>query len=163
MRLFQLRDDVILVRHDARLARAVGVLVAAMGIGAAMAGARSVAPRDPWLALVYVGFLLFGGWMTWVAQPSRHHFDGRRREARLEWRRLLGPSRRERIAFAAIVRAEVEESPPNDDDRMWRVALVLRDGRRVRLTPYWLARHEPQVAAAQAIDALLMAAPTRRG
>lgn len=158
MELERPAPDRVVVRHGAGTARLVAALVIGMGGYAAVALWRAPGASEPWLRAVVVVFLMFGGWLLWAAQSCAHEFDLRRQEARLHWRRFVGPPRRERVPFTEIVDVVVDHTESYEDGDMWRATLLLRGDRRLPLTPYWVASRAGANASAAQIRELLESA-----
>jgi len=136
----------LVLRHSAGMARFVALLVFAMGVMALLQ-----VRKDPWFIVAAAAFFAGGAWLLWRAPTSRHVFDKKSAQSVLCWTSVFGVRREERIGFDQFEDVRVAEIEAHEHPPMHRVELVLRGGRRVPLTLYWL---KDKVAVAMCVEEL---------
>lgn len=141
MQYYSTADHQLVVTHSASSAKFAAMLVLAMGIAAAF-----FAASDLYFFAIALAFIIAGVWLRWRAPSAHHTFSRSDKSARLTWRSELGWRRELRVEFAQITDVIVAETKFYDEDKMYRIELLLLGGRRVPLTPYWL----PVLAAVEA-------------
>jgi len=104
-----------------------------MGIAAGLFAKNDVA-----FVAVALIFTFAGLWLMWRAPSSHHTFDRAQKRAMLTWRAVIGGRRKISLDFDQIADVLVAETPVYDEDKMYRIELLLHDGQQVSLTPYWL-------------------------
>ncbi len=123
----------LVVTHFAGTARFVAALIIAMGIAAGFFAKNDVA----FVAVASI-FTFAGLWLVWRAPSSHHTFDRAQKRAILTWRTISASRRKISLDFDQIADVRVAETAVYDEDKMYRIELLLHDGQWVPLTPYWL-------------------------